>query len=488
MNLHVRRGERWRIINRDNVAIFGLFGKKDNQPAPVEKEPSGAKRKEGNAKVNAGNATPERAKQAQQNAARANATAKKIDAIESEMSSEFRPSVMIATANTLPPSASTTASQAGSQASDKDNPSKTATAPSTLPMMGVTTEFLLGEEGKSITIEVGSSEIAQAIEEAAILYANGQTAMAEQLLCDAIHDEQLTKATRMAWWMLFDLYQITGKREQFESLSIEYASKFETSPPTWADSGQAEAETAQTQSAGKSPAVAFSGKLDGGIIKMLERVQKFSTNSKVLRLEFVRVTDVDPVGCGLLLRTLQKLQKSGHDLVLVGAAELVAKIRSILQVGRRDETEAPWLLMLELMRLLNQEKDFEEASIDYCITFEVSPPAFVAPQNKITTAAEETDTADALSDSFLMPAMIDGKTDQLIASIGKFAANHNPAPLDCKRLTRVDFTAAGQLLSNLAPLCCSGKTIEMHNVNYLIYALFNVMGLKEIVHIVPRKL
>lgn len=94
MNLHVRRGERWRIINRDNVAIFGLFGKKDNQPAPVEKEPSGAKRKEGNAKVNAGNATPERAKQAQQNAARANATAKKIDAIESEMSSEFRPSVI----------------------------------------------------------------------------------------------------------------------------------------------------------------------------------------------------------------------------------------------------------------------------------------------------------------------------------------------------------------------------------------------------------
>jgi ABC-type transporter Mla MlaB component len=208
----------------------------------------------------------------------------------------------------------------------------------------------------------------------------------------------------------------------------------------------------------------------------------------VLRLEFAKVTDVDPVGCGLLLRTLQKLQKSEHDLILVGTAELVAKIRSILEVGRRDETEAPWLLMLEFLRLLNQEKDFEEASMDYCITFEVSPPAFVAPKNKITTAADEAGTVDVLSDSFTMPATVEGKTDQLVASISKFSHDHNPALLDCKRLTRVDFTAAGQLLSNLAPLCGSGKVIEMHNVNYLIYALFNVMGLKEILHIVPRKL
>lgn len=470
------------------MAIFKLFGKKDNQPTPVEKESSRSKRKEGDAKVNAASTNPERAKQAQRNAARATATAKKIDAIESEMSSEFRPSVMVATADTLPPSAPNTDIRADKQGSGKSDAPMTTTSPSTLPAMAVTTEFLLGEEGKTVMIEVGTSQMEEVIEEAAILYANEQSAMAEQLLCDAVQDEQLNKTTRMAWWMLFDLYQITGKQEPFENLSIEYASKFETSPPTWIDSAPGEVETAQPQSKGTSPTVAFAGKLDGGIIKLLERVQKFSENSKVLRLEFARITDVDPVGCGLLLRTLQKLQKSEHDLILVGAAELVAKIRSILQVGRRDETEAPWLLMLELMRLLNQEKDFEEASIDYCITFEVSPPAFVAPQNKITTAADEAGTVDALSDSFLMPATIDGKTDQLIASISKYAADHNPALLDCKRLTRVDFTAAGQLLTNLAPLCGSGKAIEMHNVNYLVFALFNVMGLKEFVQIVPRKL
>jgi hypothetical protein len=79
-----------------------------------------------------------------------------------------------------------------------------------------------------------------------------------------------------------------------------------------------------------------------------------------------------------LLRTLKNLKKTGHDLMLVGAQSLTDKIRAILQVGRRDETEAPWLLLLEILQLLHFEKAFEEASMDYCITFEVSPPSFEA--------------------------------------------------------------------------------------------------------------
>ena len=28
---------------------------------------------------------------------------------------------------------------------------------------------------------------------------------------------------------------------------------------------------------------------------------------------------------------------------------------------------------------MNREKDFEETAMDYCVTFEVSPPSFEAP-------------------------------------------------------------------------------------------------------------
>jgi ABC-type transporter Mla MlaB component len=172
-------------------------------------------------------------------------------------------------------------------------------------------------------------------------------------------------------------------------------------------------------------------------------------------------------------------------LILVGALDLVTKIRSILEVGRRDETEAPWLLLLEILRLLNLEKDFEEASIDYCVTFEVSPPAFVAPKNKVTMAIEE--PAAPASDHFMMPASVVDGTDKLIANINAYASNHNPAIIDCSQLQRVDFGAAGQLLTGLAPLTATGATLEFQNVNHLVAALFTVMGLKDIVHVSLRK-
>lgn len=476
------------------MALFGLFGKKGNPPAqPAGKESSRSKRSESSRSTVADKAVQDRSKQVQvqRNAARANATAKKIDAIESEMSSEF--STTMPAPNTL--TAPITHTALGSGADQNGAPSQIRsradalpTFKATLPQMGMSTEFLLGEEGKPGAVEISSSEAAQVVEEAAILFANDQAGMAEQLLQDATQDEALNKQERTAWWMLFDLYQIAGKQDEFETLSINYASKFETSPPTWIVGGAHEKQASTAERKGAIPAVPFTGKLDGNIIKLLERAQKLGENSQVLRLEFSRVTEVDPVGCGLLLRILNKLQSSEHDLILVGALELIEKIRSILQVGRRDETEAPWLLMLELLRLLNSEKEFEESSIDYCITFEVSPPAFVAPKNKVTTAADEPGAGDAISDSFMMPSVIDGSTEQLLTAINLFAMEHNPAVLDCSRLNRVDFSAAGQLLSGLAPLCGQGKTIELHNVNHLVNTLFNVMGLKDIALIVPRKL
>jgi ABC-type transporter Mla MlaB component len=144
------------------------------------------------------------------------------------------------------------------------------------------------------------------------------------------------------------------------------------------------------------------------------------------------------------------------------------------------------MLMLEILQLLNREKEFEEASIDYCVTFEVSPPAFIPPKNKVTTALDELTTPDMEKDRYMMPAVVDARTN-LIGAITEFAAAHDPAVIDCARLTRVDFSAAGQLLSGLAPLATKGRTVELQNVNHLVAALFQVMGLRDIAQILPRK-
>lgn len=472
------------------MGIFSLFGKKDGQQVatPAEKNASRKKREEGTQRVRSTDAGQSQVIQRKA----AQATARKIDAIESEMSSEFVKPVLMG--NTLPGPPPAAKAAVPATAKSKAPPLKPAkpmeavAAPATLttPTMGATTQFLLGGETINGNIVLSASESTPVIEEAAILFANGQTDMVEHVLQNAIAEDAAGHAPLTVWAMLFDLYQITGKRTEFENLSIDYANKFETSPPAWVESAP-ESQTAPTPAKGVTPTIPFAGKLDANIIKQLERAQNLAENNRILRLEFIRVTEVDPIGCGILLSVLKKLQKSGHDLILVGALELTEKIRAILEVGRRNETEVPWLLLLEILRLLNLEKDFEETSIDYCVTFEVSPPAFAPPNNKVTTALEENIPAKSVSEHFMMPPVIEGRTEQLIAAITGYAVNRNPAILDCSRLTRVDFGAAGQLLTGLAPFVAKGAVLELHNVNHLVAALFNVMGLKDLVHILPRK-
>lgn len=461
------------------MGIFSLFGKKEDQSARKPAARDAQKKRDAVSSSDAKNSSDP-----QRKAARA-ATAMKIDEIESEMSSEFvkplpfsgntMPAQFLDTLTHTPPNTST--GKSGNTVPLEHVTTK-------LPEMGDSTAFLLSEDTIAGPVAISSSEAAPVVEEAAILFANGQTKLVEPILMHAIEEE----APPMVWGMLFDLYQITGQRVAFENLSMQYAQKFEMSPPAWiAGDGAAAAKDAAPR-AGGTPSVAFSGKLDAGIIKQLERIKNMSAMSNVLKLEFVRITAVDPVGCGLLLSVLKKLQKSNHNLILVGAAELAEKIHSILMVGRRDETEAPWLLMLELLRLLNREAEFEERSIDYCITFEVSPPAFVSPQNKVTTDVEESDAQDdENADRFAMPAVVDGATGALVQQINAYAHTHDPVVLDCSGLTRMDFNAAGQLFGGLTPLLAAGKKIELYHPNHFIVALCGVMGVKDMLHIVQRK-
>ena len=410
----------------------------------------------------------------------ARATERKIDAIEFEMSRDMgRPkSVASKTANDGPLTRT---------APNQFHTDFVATDfQSTVALSMQTTELILGQTDLQAA-PMAQIESVPLLEEAAILFATGQTKVAEHMLRSAIDLDNLGTATSLAWFMLFDLYQIEQNQYAFESLSLDYAGKYETSPPVWRNS-DANQDAPESKDESAVPSLTFPSKLDGEIIKLLQKLNGFSENSKVLKLDFGRVKTVDPVGCGLLLRAIRNLQKTKHDLVLVAAQNLTEQIRSILEVGRRDETEAPWLLLLEILQLLQLKEVFEEASIDYCVTFEVSPPAYEAPTNKVTTAVPEPVSEEDHSDRFLMPKSIEGSTDALVKQIAAFAKDHQLIILDCSQLERVEFGASAQLLNGLVPISSSkDKSIQFHEVNYLVMHLFNAMGLKNVAAIFPRK-
>jgi len=482
------------------VGIFSRFTRKDRQPDPAEaRKTSGGKggdadrEKSGNTLDHLSSATT-----LQRDLGRA--TALKIDAIESEMTFEFvntAPATL--TGNTRPPNTvSPTPPTPAAAPPAPPAPAPTPADAATLPLLEfpLDTPTVTPSGSGSATAAPPAADPADpaelpstpALEEAAILFANGQTEVAGQILRDALQDPTLGAAAPIAWFMLFDLYRLTADREQFDALSISYAAKFETSPPAWMETPALEPATAAGTRPAAAPSVAFSGMLDTQVTKQLARAQKLAESHSVLRLEFTRVSGVDPVGCGLLLRVLKKLQKSGLELVLVGAPELVNRIQAILEVGRRDETEAPWLLLLEILRLLNREQEFEERSIDYCVTFEVSPPAFVAPQTRVSTASADdgATAAEAIGDAFPMPHVIEGDIRALNQALAAHAAaSHDPVVLDCTQLARIDFSAAGQIMNILAPL--ASRQVELRNVNHLVAVMLQALGLQHVARILPRR-
>jgi len=399
----------------------------------------------------------------------ARATAAKIDEIELEMASDI-----FDDAWGLPRRAPAVVSGAASAA-----------------LVDLNTDGLLGPVSALDAAAAPSS--APVVEEAAILYANGQPDAAEQALrasLDAGHTD------RQPWWMLFDLYQAGAREQDFESIAIDYASHFETSPPAYQPLalGGAGPAGAGGHVAGIAPTASLSGWLDAGAGAQLARVLAPSP-APLVRLEFSAVSGASPEGCAVLLDALQTLRRNGRELVLAGADHLAGLLRPMLAIGERTASQAPWLLLLELLLLTNREKDFEETAMDYCVTFEVSPPSFEAPAR---TALSVGAAPAPEGDRFLLSGSVAGDSAALLAALDAYAAQHAGAlVLDCARLARLDYDAANALLSRLRQLAggrdsgessgANGRSVELRDLNHLVAALLRLLGPGEQIRLYAHK-
>ncbi|MFK3739507.1 STAS domain-containing protein [Massilia sp. TN1-12] len=339
------------------------------------------------------------------------------------------------------------------------------------------TDRALGAEELPDAAAVPSS--APAVEEAAILYANDQLGAACTVLRASLAE---AGSERQPWWMLFDLYQILGQESEFDSVAIDYASRFETSPPAWTPLSPAGTAPAR-QFAGAVPTAVLSGKLDESIEAQLARVLAPSP-SPLVRFEFQAVTHATPAGCALLLSALQALRAGERELVLAGADQLATLLRPMLAIGERTASEAPWLLLLELLLLANREKDFEETAMDYCLTFEVSPPSFEAPKLAAISLGAGPGPA---ADRFLLPAAIRGDATALLDAIAAHAARYPALVLDCSRLAHIDYAAANALAAQLRGMADQGRDVVLRDLNHVVAVLLRLLGAGELVRLYAHK-
>ncbi len=200
-----------------------------------------------------------------------------------------------------PPVAKPAPASAAATATTADGGLDRAPAKEELPDLDFTvsgiTLTLAREEAERIELREGSARVHPVVEEAAILYANGAAENAVSVIEAALGRGKLELAAEEQMWnLLFDLYQILGRREDFDKHALDYVVRFEKSPPPW--SGGDNGCTGLGR--GYRPMCNLSGALSAASAKQFEQMQRIVSKNTVVRLDVAKVNSADADGCSQL--------------------------------------------------------------------------------------------------------------------------------------------------------------------------------------------
>jgi anti-anti-sigma regulatory factor len=332
--------------------------------------------------------------------------------------------------------------------------------------------------------EIGAGAVDPVIEEIAILFANGQADEALAKLLPAVREDRSGTSALQRWLMLFDLYQHLGRKADFEALAVQFALKFERSAPAWRELERRDDPALATGGIGYC---ALSGTLSEASAAALEELRGAAEKLRSIRIDFSKLEALDGPGCGLLRQTLLSIQGAGKQIVFTGEDRITRLLEELCQPGRRETDEAVWDLLLEIYRMLDLKEKFEEAAVNYAITFEVSPPSWESTAGAIPKRAPRSESIDDAGEALILSGEITGASEALAARLQEWAATRRGLSIDMSQARRVDFVTAGLMLRVLSKLQPAGLPIQISGANELINALFRVMGIDKVARIIPRR-
>lgn len=360
------------------------------------------------------------------------------------------------------------------------------------------------------------------LDEAVISFANADFTQCEESLQRLTADDGARGQHAETWLVLFDLYRATGQQQRFESLAVEYAQQFGWSAPQWYSLPKLVAE-AQADSPALNDTTPTRGSVDVGWLAPehldIEAVARLRSQTLQMPLPWVfdwhqlKLIDAE---AAMQLSTLFRLW-SGQAIELrwIGGERLFQVLAEAAPTGVRDADPAFWLTRLDALRLANRPDQFDEAAIDYCVTYEVSPPSWEPTRCKVHISSGGTSTRQPalsmvsdVSTGFMESGLHDegghaqGQVEvahvelsgQLIGDIGntlsKLQGELGQAPVvsvSCARLIRVDFIAAGDLLNWVLARRSEGRSVQFVDTHRLVALFFGAMGINEHAKVQVRK-
>jgi ABC-type transporter Mla MlaB component len=396
-----------------------------------------------------------------------------------------------------------------------------APAPTPVAQLPLLDGDLLLPAGMRPAYESSQFEVAELVnnpevEEIAILYANGETASAEESLLRLISPTGGYRENAESWMALFDLYRATGQHSRFDEAGIEFAAVFGRSAPVWYSLPELLLETgASTDEVPEQAAAGNASSWTANSTVSLQNLALLDTLPQRVappwRLDFRYMKRIDP-GCGQKLA--QRLNAWASDpqvkLRVLGGEHALQLMEELTPVADASVPQELWQLRLALMRLMGQMDDFELNALNFCVTYEVSPPAWEAPRAEClqmspdgqvaevqeeakqpVTQAARTELPDTHIDSAVARAKLTGQVlgdaSSQFGELNEVDGVAETIEVDCRHVQRVDFVAAGTLLNWVSDHQSKGQSISFENVNRLVAIFFRIIGIRELATVNVRK-
>ncbi len=326
------------------------------------------------------------------------------------------------------------------------------------------------------------SGLEPAAEEAAILYANGNSAEAKAHLMKLLRQEQ--SGAERIWLMLLDLHQALGEKREFDARALEYALRFHRSASAWRG-GDAPSQESMMLRTGGGAYVSLTGKLSAESAPQLEKVLAIAEKNRMLRIDFGKLQGADGPGCQGLLELLQNIRRRGGEAMFSGESVLLGALSNATRAEARDVERSLWLLRLEILQWQGRQKEFEEVALGYAVTYEVSPPSF---ESLAKPAAAKISTDAGGEEGVLkVPRQLIASDESFLGKIEREAVTRERVVLDCALNDRVDFATAGKLLNLASNLALHGKQLEVRQPNALVAALLDLAGVSAQADVTARK-
>lgn len=355
------------------------------------------------------------------------------------------------------------------------------------------------------------------MEEAAILFANGDDEGAEESLKALVGTPEAERhSDENAWLTLIDLYRATGQQEKYENISLDFVVQFNRSAPQWVSLPDVAIPQDKTQGADDGETPTHHWKSPSKITTTSVATLKAALGSKPQPwiLNWTSISSIEDDAAEPLMQLFQEWTEQGDELHFIAARSLAMVLGAQTTVNDNSTPTIWWSLRMAHARLVDSQHDFEGIALDYCITYEVSPPSWTPTSHTyvdldLASATPQVQIGNTVLDSITtttsgtleneshsnikqlagieLSGIILGSADEILQTIEERRGGLDVLVIACDKLIKVDFSAAGGILNWVINMHSQGVLVQFSNVHRLIASLFHVLGISEHAKVVARQ-